>query len=102
MKNVTPNEWKKLINETDNKLIIDVRTPQEYQGGKQKEAINLDIFDSEKFISEIEKIDRQTPLFMYCRSGGRSGQACTIASSKGFKETYNLIGGMMEWDGEVI
>lgn len=102
MKNVTPNEWRKLINEKDNKLVIDVRTPQEYQSGMQKDAINLDIFDTEKFVSEIEKIDKKTPLFMYCRSGGRSGQACAIASSKGFEETYNLIGGMMEWDGETV
>ena len=102
MKNILQDEWVSLLEEKSDKIILDVRTPQEYQSGIQPNAINLDIFDTERFLSEIDKYDRDKAYFVYCRSGGRSGQACSILESKGFKETYNLIGGMMEWQGDIV
>jgi len=49
--------------------------------------------------NNIKKIKN---YYVYCRSGGRSGQACMIMGSLGFENTYNLLGGMMEWEGETI
>ena len=40
--------------------------------------------------------------FVYCRSGARSAQACQLMSQLGFTSTYNLLGGILEWEGEVI
>ena len=47
------------------------------------------------------KGDKDKNYYVYCRSGNRSGQACKIMNQLGFKNAYNLIGGMMQWQGEI-
>ena len=51
-------------------------------------------------MESIELLDKSKNYYIYCRSGGRSGQACQVMDSIGFGITYNLMGGMMEWKGE--
>ena len=80
-------------------VIIDVRTPEEFEGGKIAEAININVMDP-YFAIEIASLDKQKIYFVYCRSGARSGQACALMASKGY-EVYNLAGGIMNWDGEI-
>ncbi|WP_394758441.1 rhodanese-like domain-containing protein, partial [Flavobacterium sp.] len=53
------------------------------------------------FIYELEELDKSKNYYVYCKSGGRSGQACSIMRELGFETTYNLLGGMMEWDGPI-
>jgi rhodanese-related sulfurtransferase len=57
--------------------------------------------DTQNFIDEVDALDKDRPYFIYCRSGNRSGQACQLLESKGFTKTYNLLGGMLEWSGEL-
>ena len=57
-----------------NVQLVDVRTFQEYNSGHIENAINID-FQEEDFSDEIQKIDKDRPVFIYCRSGGRSGRA---------------------------
>ena len=52
-------------------------------------------------IDEVEKLDKSKNYYIYCRSGNRSGQACQIMDKLGFENTYNLMGGFNEWDGDV-
>jgi len=47
-------------------------------------------------------LDKTKKYYVYCRSGGRSGQACNIMQQMGFGNTYNLIGGIMEWEGPIV
>jgi rhodanese-related sulfurtransferase len=101
MKDLSQADWKAKLEENNNAIIIDVRSPQEWQEGIIPNAIKIDIMDPQPFIREIEKLDKDIPYFIYCRSGGRSGQACSVMNQKGFKETYNLLGGMLEWEGEI-
>lgn len=102
MENINRELWKeKLANETDY-VLLDVRTPKECAEGIQKGAMQLNIMDSQSFIDGLEKLDKDKTYFIYCRSGNRSGRACLIMDQEGFKKTYNLIGGMMNWDGEVL
>lgn len=49
----------------------------------------------DNFISEVKKLDKDTPYFIYCRAGTRSHQACLIMEQLGFEETYNLECGIM-------
>ena len=53
------------------------------------------------FLSEIDSLDKSNTYFLYCRSGKRCPQACMYMYDKGFT-TYNLMGGMLSWDGEVV
>jgi len=71
--------------------LIDVRTPEEYSAGHLKYAKNID-FKSADFKAQIEKLDRNKPVYLYCRTGNRSGKALDTLKSVGFKESYNIGG----------
>jgi rhodanese-related sulfurtransferase len=77
-------------------LLLDVRTPGEYGEGHLQGSTLLD-FNSASFRDEIAKLDRNQPVYLYCRSGARSGRAADIMTDMGFKEVYNLEGGIMAW-----
>ncbi|MFT5217714.1 MAG: rhodanese-related sulfurtransferase [Glaciecola sp.] len=101
MKVISKEEWKELIQNDDSAVVMDVRTPAECSEGMQKNAIQLDLMNASAFMEGVEKLDKSKTYYVYCRSGGRSGQACQIMDSKGIK-SYNLMGGMMSWDGEIV
>ncbi len=79
-----------------NGQLVDVRTQGEYAEGHIAGAANIDIY-SETFKNEISNLDKNTPVYVYCRSGGRSGKAMSIMKDMGFVEVYNLEGGMNAW-----
>ena len=98
---LTQEEWvEQLGNETD-AVVLDVRTDAEVEEGIIPRAKHIDIYLGQGFIDEIEKLDKSKPYYIYCRSGNRSGQACAIMNQLGFENTYNLMGGFNEWDGDV-
>ena len=76
--------------------IIDVRTPQEYSEGYIKGAVNIDWYASD-FQNNIEQLNHQNPVVLYCRSGNRSGLAAVKLQSMGFIKIYSLTGGMNSW-----
>lgn len=100
MKELTQEEWRKKIASDDNAVILDVRTEEEVEEGYIPGAKNIDFYKGQEFIDEIEKLDKNKNYYVYCRSGNRSGQTCAIMDQKGFKDTNNLIGGFMKWEGE--
>jgi rhodanese-related sulfurtransferase/thioredoxin-related protein len=79
-----------------NSQIIDVRTSGEFSQGHIKYAKNIDI-SSNDFQQNAAKLDKNKPVFVYCLTGSRSAYASNALSSMGFKEIYNLAGGMMRW-----
>ncbi len=81
----------------DNFIIIDVRTPEEYAGGHVEKAINLDYY-SETFADELDKLDKDNIYLIYCQTNRRSGLALDIMAELGFREVYNMLGGMEEWE----
>ncbi|MGB6267865.1 MAG: rhodanese-like domain-containing protein, partial [Olleya sp.] len=82
-------------------LIIDVRTDDEVAEGKIPNALHIDIYKGQGFIYAVEELDKSKNVYVYCKSGGRSAQACAIMNQLGFENTYNLIGGFSEWTGAV-
>ncbi len=100
MKNLNKEEWKKALTTNTNYVLLDVRSPQECQAGMQKNASQLNFLDQEVFMAGVEKLDKNKEYFVYCRSGARSSNACAVLNQRGFT-TYNLLGGMLEWDGEI-
>lgn len=93
--NLTPQEFEKQITAANTQL-IDVRTPEEFAERHIKGAVNININGS-NFESELQKFDKNQPVYFYCLSGGRSSKAAQLASKNGFKTTYNLEGGILNW-----
>jgi len=70
-------------------VILDVRTPQEYQSGHVKGAQNLDFYAN--FEAAVEKLPKDKIYYLHCASGRRSGLATEIMRQKGHK-AYNMGG----------
>ncbi len=101
MQNLTQEQWKEAKEKDENSVILDVRTEGEFLAGYIPEAINIDIYKSQEFSDEIEKLDKSKSYYVYCRSGARSASACTLMHQLGIENAYNLMGGIIEWDGEI-
>ena len=100
MKELSQEEWQKKLKDDKDSVILDVRTEEEVEEGYIPNAKNIDIYKGQGFINEVEKLDKSKHYYIYCRSGKRSSQACTLLDQMGFSETYNLLGGFSEWEGE--
>lgn len=97
MTDLTIPQWKEKIAQDDNAVILDVRTEEEVENGMIEGAAHIDIYLGQGFLDEIEKLDTSKNYYVYCRSGVRSVQACTLMAQKGFETTYNLLGGYNAW-----
>lgn|GEM_PF-110913 len=94
---LAPKEYDQKLNETARLQLIDVRTPKEYEEGHLANAANID-WNGGNFEAEISTLLKETPTFIYCRSGGRSGEAAAKMCELGFKEVYDMIGGITAWE----
>lgn len=101
MENLNQAQWLEKIQNDPAAVILDVRSPQECAEGMQANAIQMNIMNTAQFIADINTLDKSKNYYVYCRSGGRSGQACMLMGAKGYK-TFNLNGGMLSWTGEVV
>ena len=102
IENITPEEVNTLIQENKdnpNFVILDVRTPEEYLSGHIENAVNLDYY-SDTFRNDLDKLDKNKTYIIYCRSGGRSGNALNIMKELDFREVYNVLGGITKWKSE--
>lgn len=98
---LSQQEWKERLEADTNSVIIDVRNDLELEEGFIPQAIQIDIQNPAVFMEKIKTLSPDKSYYIYCRSGGRSGQACMILNSLGIKNTYNLIGGFDAWEGAV-
>lgn len=99
-KNVTqlsPKELQLFLN--DDIQLIDVRTPKEFNVDHINYAKNIDFF-SKDFFNTIDKLDKTNPVFIYCRSGKRSGKSIAEFQKAGFTKIYELKGGILNWKSE--
>ncbi|MDT8346203.1 MAG: rhodanese-like domain-containing protein [Flavobacteriaceae bacterium] len=78
--------------------LVDVRTPKEYAEQHIADAINIDFFDDENFEAAFKKLDNNKPVYIYCRSGNRSYKASIKLAELGFKQVYDLHGGILAWN----
>ena len=77
-------------------IILDVRTPEEINQGYIPGASTINIYDQD-FESKLNLIQRDKPVYVYCKAGGRSNQAAELMKKKGFMKVYNLDGGITSW-----
>lgn len=102
MADLTQEEWKLQLEGNSQAIILDVRTEDEVEEGMIPNALHKDIYKVQEFIDEINKLDKSKTYFVYCRSGNRSGQACSLMNSLGFENCHNLMGGFSQWTGDII
>lgn len=101
MADLTQDQWSNKLANDINAFVLDVRTADEALEGIIPNAVNIDIYKGQGFIYKLEELDKTKNYYVYCKSGGRSAQACAVMNQLGFKNTYNLVGGIVEWRGEV-
>ncbi len=95
---VDTNTFEKKLKETTNPQLLDVRTPEEFEVEHLVNATNVN-WNGANFDALAQKYDRSKPIFVYCKAGGRSSEAAEALQKMGFKEIYNLDGGIMKWTG---
>lgn len=87
----------KAVAESPDITLLDIRTSGEFASGAIAGAKNIDWYNGENFKSEVSKLNKDKPVYMYCASGNRSGSAIELLKAMGFKEVYHLQGGMGAW-----
>ena len=95
IKLLSPEEFKAQA-ENKNVQLVDVRTSAEFNGGHIKGAKNIDFF-SGKFNVELNKLNKDKAVYVYCRSGSRSRQTSKKLEAMGFTEIYDLKGGILNY-----
>ena len=96
------SSWEKQALIDKNGTILDVRTVEEFENSRIPDSKNIDFYNPQNFIQEIEKLDKNISYYIYCRTGVRSANSCALMKELGFKKTYNLVGGIVEWKGKLI
>lgn len=76
---------------------VDVRTPEEVADGTIEGAINID-YNGPDFIEQFSALDKDQPVYLFCRSGNRSGKATKLLIKEGYKEIYDLKGGYLAFE----
>lgn len=82
---------------TDDIQLIDIRTPKEFADGHIEDAKLIDYYAAD-FMDKMSKLDKNKDLYIYCRSGNRSGKAAKKLESLGFPKIYDLEGGIIKWN----
>tara|TARA_R110002012_G_scaffold17930_5_gene66688 strand:- start:2822 stop:3136 length:315 start_codon:yes stop_codon:yes gene_type:complete len=101
MSDLSQAAWREQLEKDTEAIIIDVRTDEEVAEGMIPKAEHIDIFQSHTFIGKVQAMDASKNYYVYCKSGGRSAQACAIMNQMGIENAFNLVGGFTDWTGEV-
>ena len=100
LKTVTPEEASALIEQNGDGsgfMILDVRTPDEFNEGHIANAVNIDYY-SDSFRGDLDRLDKEKTYLLYCRSGSRSGRVLPLMGELGFERVYNIGGGFVQWE----
>lgn len=99
-KSVSPNDLSNFIKSTDNLVLLDVRTKEEYNGqikpnfGILKNAIYIPISEIEN--GGFDRLDKSIRILVFCSHAHRSARVSYLLTQKGFNNIINLLGGMSE------
>jgi len=93
---INPLKWNNLIKDT-NTLILDSRKPFEHDIGTFKRAINPKVDHFRKFPKYLNKLDKKKPIAMFCTGGIRCEKASVYLKLKGFKNVFQLKGGILNY-----
>jgi len=87
--------FKEMV-ENNEVQLVDVRTPEEFALGAIKGAKLITVDDT--FIQKAnQRLDKNKPVYVYCKAGGRSNKAADLLAADGYNKIYDLLGGVMSW-----
>lgn len=89
-------KFEQTIELDSSSLLVDVRTPEEFEAGHIEGSINID-FKNPAFTENIKVLDKSKTLYIYCRSGNRSQQSSKIFLEYGFPKVNDLEGGYLNY-----
>jgi parallel beta-helix repeat protein len=96
---LSPQDAYNLTREDLSLVIIDVRTPEEYEGGHIHGASNIDYY-SPDFNDRLRSLEKNKRYLIYCRAGNRGRVALEIMRALGFDDAYNVSGGILQWEAD--
>ena len=91
-----PPEWNKLI-KNEKTFVLDARKPFEYEVGTFKKAINPKVNNFREFPKYLNKLNKNDPVAMFCTGGIRCEKASVFLNQKGFKNVFQLKGGILNY-----
>jgi len=94
--NLSASDFYQKISSNENAVIIDVRTPQEFNEGHIPNSLLIDIYNP-AFQKKISDLEKSKDYYIYCRSGSRSLHAVNFMISQGFKSVQHLADGIISW-----
>ncbi len=97
LKNLRPEEFARALDRRNGAVLIDVRTPEEFRQAHLPGAINISYLTPDLWES-LEQLDRETTYFIYCRTERRSMRVCMLMQNGGFRQVYNMEGGLIAWE----
>lgn len=100
MENTTlePKEFNEQL-QSQQGVLLDVRTPEEFNEGHLADAQNID-FKNTSFEASMGQLDKNKTYFVYCKAGVRSEKAVDLMQKLGFQEVYHMQGGIDAWRKE--
>ena len=99
--NMKAVEAAKILKDNPKAVVLDIRTPAEFNEGHIPNAVNID-YKADSFESELEKLDRDGTYVMHCRSGRRSANSFETFKKLGFKNIIHMDDGILGWEEELV
>ena len=93
---LSPEQFSAALAMPGDHVLLDVRTPDEFKEGHIEKSVNYD-WNGDHFFDQIAALNKKAPVYVYCFSGGRSGEAASAMREKGFKKVFELQGGIRKW-----
>ena len=97
LNNIKADQFDQALNDHPQATLLDVRTEEEYQTSHLPNAVSMDYF-GDSFLEQLDQMNVEGQYFIYCRSGRRSVRVCTLMVNSGFKNVFNLDGGLNAYE----
>jgi rhodanese-related sulfurtransferase len=94
---LAPEAMHTILEKDSSAQLIDVRKKEEFAVSHLKDAQNICVTDSD-FKDKVADLDKDKPVYVYCKKGGRSARAAKILKALGFTKIYDLQGGITNWE----
>lgn len=98
LKEITPADLSARLSKGEKIVLLDVREPAEWEGGRLENAIHIPM---RRLMGEVGTLDKSAEIVVYCRTGRRSATAIQMMQSMGFEKLQNLQGGITRWAADV-